>query len=128
MRLLLDSNVLLWAIYSRAHLTEQVKTLLADEENELCVSHATLWKLLSKIGRSKLLLAGTSVHDAMSKVQDLGVTFLPIDEDLILAAASLPHHNSDPFDRMLIAQAVAEKLPVLTADGQFSLFDVSVIW
>ena len=128
MRLLLDAHVLLWIIYSPSDLTRRVRDLLADQSNELVVSHATLCELLNKIGRGKLLLAGTSVAKTMDLIRALDVTFLPVDESLILAAASLPHHHSDPFDRLLIAQAIAENVTVLSADNKFSFYPIELIW
>jgi PIN domain nuclease of toxin-antitoxin system len=64
----------------------------------------------------------------MQRIDDLGVTFLPIDRSLILAAACLPHHHSDPFDRMVIAQAIAHDVPVLQRDGEFYKYPITAIW
>ena len=128
LRLLLDSHTLLWAIYSPDRLSNRVSLLLQDEANELVVSHATLWELLNKIGRGKLLLAGTSVNDVVERVMALGVTLFPIELNHMLLSSSLPHHHSDPFDRMIIAQAMEENLPVLTSDAQFSAYDIEIIW
>ncbi len=78
MKLLLDSQVLLWSIYAPHLLTERLRLLLRDPATELIVSHAGLWELLGKIGRGKLLLAGTSIDLAMQRIAALGVTFLPV--------------------------------------------------
>ena len=128
MRLLLDSNVLVWAIYSPSQLSRKASLLLQDEQHELLVSHASLWELLGKIGRGRLLLAGTSVDTAMQRFRDLGVIFLFVEEHHILAAANLPHHHSDPFDRAIIAQAIDKGLPVVTSDRIFQSYGVQVIW
>ena len=128
MRLLLDSHALIWAIYSPDRLSLQASQLLHDEANELIVSHATLWELFSKIGRGKLLLAGTSVDRVMERISALGVMLLPIELSHIVSSASLPHHHSDPFDRMLIAQALEQNLPILTADTIFAAYGAPVIW
>jgi PIN domain nuclease of toxin-antitoxin system len=74
MKLLLDSHTLLWAIYAPDMLTNRVRELLADKDNELVISHAVLWEVLNKVGRGKLLLAGTSVVETMRHIDDLGVT------------------------------------------------------
>ena len=97
MRLLLDSHALLWAIYSPERLSARIALLLQDEANELVVSHASLWEILSKVARGRLLLAGTSVEGVKERVDTLGVTYLPIELSRILLAASLPQHHSDPF-------------------------------
>lgn len=128
MRLLVDSHVVLWAIYDPPQLSRRAQALVDDLSNELILSHASLWELLSKIGRGKLLLAGTSVSGTMARVQALGITLLPIEQADILSAASLPHHHSDPFDRMLIAQALTGQLPILSADAMLTRYAVDVIW
>jgi len=128
LKLLLDSSILLWAVYAPHHLTEQASLLLKDPKNDLFVSHASVWELLGKIGRGKLLLAGTSADGAMQRFRDFGVTFVPIELSHILAAAKLPHHHSDPFDRVIIAQAVEQAIPILTSDGMFEKYPVQVIW
>ena len=128
MRLLLDSNVLLWAVYAPEKLTGRVSYAIQDSTNELLVSHASLWELLGKIGRGKLLLAGSSVDAAMQRFTVLGAEFLPVELDHILAAAHLPNHHSDPFDRVIIAQALDKTMPVLTSDTMFQNYGVDVIW
>lgn len=128
LRLLLDSHALLWAIYSPERLSARIALLLQDEANELVVSHASLWEILSKVARGRLLLAGTSVEGVKRRVDALGVTSLPIELSHILLAASLPHHHSDPFDRILIAQAKAEALPVVTTDAALSAYGAEIVW
>lgn len=120
--------MLLWAVFSPVELTEPVKAILRDQENELIVSHASLWELLGKIGRGRLLLAGTSVEAALQQIVDFGVTFLPVELSHIVAAPLLPHHHQDPFDRVIIAQAIDQGLPVITSDGKFELYDITVLW
>jgi PIN domain nuclease of toxin-antitoxin system len=68
------------------------------------------------------------VHDVVERVTELGVTLLRIELSHILLSSSLPHHHSDPFDRMLIAQAMEENLPVLTCDPQFAAYGIETIW
>ena len=128
MRLLLDSNALIWAIYSPGDLTARARLAIQDEAVELLVSHASLWELLGKIGRGKLLLAGTSVNKAMQRIRDLGVTLVSVEERHILAAANLPNHHNDPFDRVIIAQAIDLRVPVVTSDSMFRNYGAQVLW
>lgn len=128
MKLLLDAHVVLWAIYSPDMLSGRARAIIEDESNEFFLSHAGLWELLNKIGRRKLLLAGTDIRATVERIDDFGITFLPIQLDDIMTAASLPHHHSDPFDRMLVAHAIAYSLPVLTADTTLSRYAIEVIW
>jgi PIN domain nuclease of toxin-antitoxin system len=102
--------------------------LLQNPETELVVSHASLWELLGKISRGRLLLAGTSVETAVQRIVDLGVTFLHVELEHIVAAALLPHHHGDPFDRVIIAQAMAKGFAVATSDGMFAKYGVEIIW
>jgi PIN domain nuclease of toxin-antitoxin system len=121
-------RLLIWMVYSPERLTARAKLFLEDDTHELLVSHATLWELLAKIGRGKLAIAGTSVHATAEDIHRLGVEMLPVTEAHILAATSLPQHHSDPFDRMLVAQALAEDAAVLSADGMLAEYGVRVIW
>ena len=64
----------------------------------------------------------------MQRIKDLGVTFLPVEEHHILAAAKLPHHHNDPFDRVIIAQSMDHGLPAVTGDGMFPRYGIQVLW
>jgi len=73
-------------------------------------------------------MVGSSVERMIERIEQLGVTFLPITQPDILAAANLPHHHADPFDRMLIAQAQAYSLHLMTKDADISRYDVPTLW
>ena len=92
---------LIWAIYEPELLSARVRHILEDPSNEFTLSYAAVWELLNKVGRGRLLVAGTSVADVFEDIKGFGVSFLPITMDHILSAASLPHIHSDPFDRIL---------------------------
>ena len=94
----------------------------------LLFSEAGLAELLNKCGRGKLPVAGTSVQNLLEDIAAFGVEFVPIQRTDIVVAASLPHHHSDPFDRILIAQAMRLDLPVLTADREFHNYGVETVW
>jgi PIN domain nuclease of toxin-antitoxin system len=128
LRLLLDSHTLLWALYEPEHLPDRVQQAISDARNELFVSLATVWELANKAAVHRLPLAGSSVEKMVERIEELGVTFLPITQADILAAATLPHHHADPFDRMLIAQAQAHSLHLLTKDAEIAKYDVETIW
>jgi PIN domain nuclease of toxin-antitoxin system len=128
LKFLLDSEVIVWLIYSPDRLPDRIRDIAADMNHELLVSHASLWELLGKIGRGKLLLAGTSVDRAFQRIMDISDSFLPVTAEQIVASAKLPQHHHDPFDRVIIAQAIEAGLPVLSCDSKFSLYDIEVIW
>ncbi len=64
----------------------------------------------------------------MERIRDLGVKFLPVEERHILAAANLPHHHNDPFDRVIIAQALEFQVPVVTSDSMFQNYGIQMLW
>jgi PIN domain nuclease of toxin-antitoxin system len=115
-KLLLDAHTLYWAIYQPERLSGDAREALADVRNSLFVSLATLWELLNKAAVNRLPLAGASVVRVLQRVEQLSVTFLPIERSEIMSAATLPHHHGDPFDRILIAQANAHGLTLVTRD------------
>jgi PIN domain nuclease of toxin-antitoxin system len=96
--------------------------------NELFVSLATVWELANKAAVHRLPLAGSSVERMVERMEQLGVVFLPITQANIVAAATLPSFHADPFDRMLIAQAQAHTLALLTKDAEIAKYDVQILW
>jgi PIN domain nuclease of toxin-antitoxin system len=80
------------------------------------------------VGRGKLPIAGTSVSGVFTRIQRFSDTFLPISLDHILAAASLPQIHHDPGDRLLVAQALAEGVTLMTFDSEIMDYDVPTIW
>ena len=128
LRLLLDSHALLWAIYSPERLSARIALLLQDEANELVVSHASLREILSKVGRGKLLLAGTSVEGVKERVDTLGVTYLPhrVEPHSAVRQPAAPSQRS--VYRILIAQAKAEALPLVTGDAALSAYGAEIVW
>ncbi len=64
----------------------------------------------------------------MERIAALGVSFLPVELDDIVAAAKLPQHHSDPFDRVIIAQGIRWQVPIASSDGMFASYDIEVIW
>ncbi len=119
---------MVWAIYEPNKLSDLAKRLLSDPANEFLVSHVTLQELLNKVGRGKLPVAGTSVSGVFARIQKLSDTFLPVTLDHILAAANLPQIHHDPSDRLLVAQALAEGVPLMTLDPAIMDYDLPTVW
>ncbi len=122
MRLLLDTNVLLWMLDDDTRLGASARAGIHHAE-ALAVSVASLWEIAIKISIRKLAPI-PGLHDA---VGNLGLERLPIAGPHLLALQELPHLHRDPFDRLLISQALVERLTVLTADPAFASYDVPVI-
>jgi PIN domain nuclease of toxin-antitoxin system len=127
-RLLLDSHTLYWALYEPEKLSANANHLVADTSNEIFVSLSSLWELANKAAIHRLPLAGSSVEALAARIEDLGVTWLSLTKDVILAAANLPPHHLDPFDRILVALAQAHLLDVVTKDPMITLYDVAIRW
>ncbi len=119
---------MIWAIYAPERLPAHIALLLEDPANELLFSYAAVWEMLNKIGRGGILTAGSSVGDAFRDIEALGVTFVSVTMEHILAAASLPDIHRDPYDRMYIAQALAEGVPLVTIDPDIWKYPLETIW
>jgi PIN domain nuclease of toxin-antitoxin system len=118
-RLLLDSHVALWWLGNDLRLAHTAHARIADAD-EVFVSVVTPWELGIKQASGKLTLP----DDLIAQLIASGFEMLPIQLEHAYAAPTLPAHHGDPFDRMLIAQAMSERLAIVTADAQFMLYDV----
>lgn len=127
MRLLLDTHVLLWASQGSRRLGRKAATLVVRPESEIWVSAATVWEIANKAALARLRLHQPAEKWLPAEMKANDYRPLAITIDHALAAATLPRHHEDPFDRMLIAQAQLEDLKVLTADQNFEAYDVGVI-
>ena len=130
MKYLLDTNAfyLLMADYNR--LSPAYQHILGDNSNEFVLSPASIWEMAIKVRLGKLDLKGVSLDDATSRLrmrQKIGL--LSIKQSHLLRIATLPKikDHGDPFDLLIIAQALTENLPVLTSDRKFHLYGVDVV-
>jgi PIN domain nuclease of toxin-antitoxin system len=127
-RLLLDTHILLWMFYEPERLSAKAKAALEGGGNELVASHAALWEISTKARRGKLARAGSSVRYILGEMEVRRVGLLPIKLAHILASEDLPYHHGDPFDRIMIAQALSEGLTLVTADAAMRRYDVPTLW
>ena len=123
MRLLLDTHVLLWWREASDRIGGDVRRSIAAADDVL-VSSASAWEVSIKVALGKLRIPGP-LEDA---VIDSGFDALPITFAHAAAVTGLAAHHADPFDRMLIAQAVVERLTIVTHDRRFAPYGVPVIW
>jgi PIN domain nuclease of toxin-antitoxin system len=121
MALLLDAHVVLWWLGDDDTLDSATKGRL-EIESEIFVSSATVWEVGIKQALGKLTGEGSLAEH----VRDSGFALLPISADHAIAASALPLHHRDPFDRMLIGQALVEGLTVMTRDRVFGAYDVPI--
>ena len=119
MRILLDSHTFLWFVLRKPQLSRTADALISDPSNEILVSPATYWEIAIKVGKSKLDLM-TSYDDFMRQgIEGNDFTILPIETRHTSLLTTMKPHHSDPFDRLIIAQAIVEHVPVLSIDAAF---------
>jgi len=126
MKVLLDTHTFLWAIADPDKLSSAARNIIASSDRLWSV--ASIWEALIKVQLRKLPLPVPAGNYLVQRLTANGVTVLPIKLEHALRVESLGHHHRDPFDRMLIAQALEEGLPIVTADPVFSRYPVEVIW
>jgi PIN domain nuclease of toxin-antitoxin system len=128
MMLLIDSHPLIWYVDQDRLLSQAAHAAITDPANELLLSAATIWEIAIKVGLKKLTLSLPYGQWMTKAVADLGLSILPITIEYADKQAALTRHHGDPFDRLLIAQALVENSPVVSADPQFDAYGVTRIW
>lgn len=124
MRLLLDSHAFLWAVSGDPRLSARAARVMAGRDREVWLSHASVWELTAKAAAGRLALP----ESVAVMAQNFGARLLPIALGHIEATAGLPLHHRDPFDRLLIAQAVEEGLTLVTVDERIRRYPVAWLW
>src|SRR5207248_2755085 len=110
MRLLVDAHAVVWAVNDPSKLSPPAIAALQDPANDLMISAGTIWEISIKVGLKKLSLSLPFPQWMNRAVADLGATVVPITVEYADVQAGLPQHHRDPFDRLLVAQAILEKL------------------
>lgn len=128
MRCLLDSHTFLWFIAGDDRLSERAREVLSDGETEALLSVASLWEIVIKVSLGKLELARPFPELIPQQLDENEIELLPIDPSHLSVLLDLPFHHRDPFDRLIIAQAISEGLTVLSGDGEFRQYPVRVVW
>lgn len=116
MRLLLDTHVFLWAISDDPRLGPRSRSLLSDQAEAVLLSHVSIWEIAIKhaLARADMPI---SAAEAITWAETSGFDMLPIGLEHLLSLEQLPHHHRDPFDRLLVAQAISGPLTLLSADA-----------
>ncbi|SRR5712692_4296564 len=128
MKLLLDTHALLWFVWDHANLSENARNLMNDPDNELLLSTGTIWEIAIKVGLNKLTLA-EPYEDFMNRaIADNDLTVLETSVKHAAVLTTLPFHHRDPFDRLIIAQAIAEGITVVSGDAVFDAYPVTRLW
>lgn len=127
MKYLIDTQILLWALEESENLSVRSKNLLLDSSNVLYVSIASLWEIAIKLSINKLELR-QSLAQIVQVLPQMDISVLPTIPTHVLAVESLPLIHRDPFDRIIIAQSIAENIDVISSDGVFGQYPVTVHW
>jgi PIN domain nuclease of toxin-antitoxin system len=127
-RLILDTHALIWYVDQDHLLSRPAHAAITNPGNELFLSAATVWELSIKVGLGKLTLSGPYRPWIEKAISDLRLIQLPVSVEYADAQSRLPHHHGDPFDRLIIAQALTEGVPVVSADAVFDRYGVTRIW
>jgi PIN domain nuclease of toxin-antitoxin system len=126
-RLLLDTHVWLWMVADPGRLSPEARDELADMDNTLLFSAASGWEIAVKHGLGKLILPSAPRDYVPDRLRRSGVLPLAVELDHVLRVSELPPHHRDPFDRLLVAQAQALDLRLVTADSQLDAYDVDLL-
>jgi PIN domain nuclease of toxin-antitoxin system len=132
MRALLDTHVFLWAIGPEELLSQAARDFLSSGENELVLSVVSLWEIQLKAEKGMLLTRFESgavrVQFLRDEIEHLAITILPLAPAHVFALANLPMLHRDPFDRILVAQATVEKIPLVTGDRAILQYPIQTLW
>jgi PIN domain nuclease of toxin-antitoxin system len=128
MRVLLDTHAFLWFVLGDPQLSRNARNRIEDPGNEKLVSPASYWEIAIKISLNKYTLSHPYEEFMQQGIAGNGFMILPIEPRHTAALASLPFHHRDPFDRLIIAQAMVEQIPVISGDEAFAAYPVTCIW
>lgn len=128
MRLLIDTCTFLWLVDDHPNLSPSSRELCADPDHEILLSSVSAWEIAVKHSLGKMVLS-ESPRTYVPRYREMhGVVTMPLDEDSVLAISRLPLLHRDPFDRMLICQAITHGLTILTPDPLIAQYPVRTLW
>ena len=127
MKILLDTHALIWWFGNESRLSRRASSIIADPNNTVLVSAAVAWELAIKVNLGKFDALALTIELPRYTAEE-GLEELPISMEQAVRAGLLPLHHRDPFDRLLVAQAQALNVPVLSGDRVLDQYDVQRIW
>ncbi len=128
MRALLDTHAFLWWIADKPQISDRARKIIADERNQMVFSVVSGWEISIKFGVGKLELPEAPDRFVAEQISLNDLEVLPMYLNHALGVQGLPNHHRDPFDRLLVAQALAERLPLISGDREISKYPVDTIW
>lgn len=128
MRLLLDTHTFIWSFSNTKKLSPTAAGELQDSVNEIFVSVAGIWEMQIKIKLGKIVFNDSLENIIIEQQQINRIQILPVQLSHALHLENLPPHHKDPFDRLLISQAIVENMTLVTADTEFAKYQANLLW
>ena len=128
MNILLDTHALLWLITGDKRLSKTSMKIFLNTDNRLYFSIISLWEICIKKSLDKISLKNNWLDIIQEEMKTNSIQWLPVEVHHCAKVIELPFYHRDPFDRMLIAQAMTEDLSILSRDNRFSAYDIKCIW
>jgi PIN domain nuclease of toxin-antitoxin system len=128
MRLLLDTHTLCWCVDDPSKVSAVAMAAMLNPANDRLLSAATIWELAIKVGQGKMSLSMPFRLWMDTAIADLKLMILPVTVEYAERLSTLPPHHKDPFDRLIIAQALVEGIPIVGVDVAFDTYGVTRIW
>jgi PIN domain nuclease of toxin-antitoxin system len=125
---LLDTHAFLWWIGDDPRLSERAREVLSDGDNDLVFSAASGWEIAIKARLGRLHVPGDLNTYLFRQLTENYTSVLPVHLSHALRVHALPDHHRDPFDRLLVAQAIVEEIPLLSADPRIARYPVEIVW
>jgi PIN domain nuclease of toxin-antitoxin system len=128
MRVLIDSHVLIWYVDQDNLLSPASHAAISDPTNDLLLSAGSIWEIGIKVGLGKIILTQPFKPWINQAISDLDVTVLPLSVEYVDVQSNLPRHHGDPFDRLIVAQAIVEQVSIISADANLDAYGIIRIW
>lgn len=128
MKILLDTHAFLWWNTEDPQLSSRAKETIADGQNQVFLSAASVWEISIKTAKGKLVLPEVPSSYILSRMALYRFKALPVQISHAAQVYDLPRHHDDPFDRLLVAQSQVESIPLISADPEIRKYEVEVIW
>ncbi|MFL6282422.1 MAG: type II toxin-antitoxin system VapC family toxin [Pyrinomonadaceae bacterium] len=128
MRLLLDTHAFLWFIMGSPNLSATARALIEDQASERFLSAASLWEMAIKLSTGKLTLSAPFDLLIPRQLGLNSIELLSIEVAHAAVISTLPFHHRDPFDRLIVAQAIVENMPIVSVDTAFDMYAVKRLW
>ena len=128
MRFLLDTHTLLWLVNDDPQLGKKVKKVYLDDGNEIFISMASIWEMAIKISLKKLQIPGTLAEFVKEHIRGNKIDIMAIELNHLYQLENLNYFHRDPFDRLIIAQAIAENITIISSDEAFDEYPIQRIW